>query len=527
MTRSPYTPLEAPNLRVGPHERRVARTIGLVTGIGALLLYVGTCSPGVEWQDSGVHQYRIVTGRLESTYGLALSHPLHYYLGRVALAVPLGDALRKLNLLSCLGGALAVGLLAGVVFRITISRCAALLAAATLAVAHSFWQMAALTETYTLAAGLMTLEWAMLLRYLRRGHPLWLMAVFAVNGLHVADHLLGLLTLATYGVLLLALVLRRRLAPVWLAIAGAAWLVGAAPYVALVVGHFLRTGDLANTLQSALFGLGPDGHTYSGQVLNVSLSLAHLKLVVLTFGYCFPSAAGLIALVGVLARARGWRQTFRRVLLAQTIIIFMFVGRYTVADLYTFFVPVCVLTAWWVGVGTARLLHRWHVPARRVWPLALLGLNALLPLVVYSVFPGVAAQRGWLRADMRDLPHRDEYAAFLKPWRHGDDSAQRFAQDVLSAVDAGDWIVADSTTAPAIALVALRADRTDVRVFSIRWCLVPPGDPPLTDEALLAHVAGGGRVLVVPSSYIQSVIPLPLTVAEDEPFWWVQPPPLE
>ena len=336
----------AHDLRVSAHTRRGSPCrVGLIAGGIALALYALTCARGVEWQDPGIHQYRIVTAQLEHPLGLALSHPLHYWVGRAALLLPGLDPVFKLNLMSALFGAVGVGALAGLVTGLTHNRLAGGLAAATLALAHSYWQMSALTETYSLAAALMTIEWVLLLRYARTHRPLWLVAVFAVNGLHVADHLLGLLTLATYGVLLVERIVRRRVAPRWLPVAIGAWIVTASPYLLLVVGHFARTGDLAKTLHSALFGGGADSAGWAGEVLNASLSLGQLKLAGLTFGYCFPSAAGLVALVGLLRGTRGRRRLFRLVLLAQTVVVFVFVGRYTIRDLYTYFVPVCVLTA--------------------------------------------------------------------------------------------------------------------------------------------------------------------------------------
>jgi hypothetical protein len=220
------------------------------------VLYVFTCAPGVEWQDSGVHQYRIVTGQAENSRGLALSHPLHYWLGRGLLRIPLGEPAYRLNLLSAVCGAVGVGLLAALLTRLVRRQQAVFFAAGALLVAHSYWQMSAVTETYTLAGALMVVEWWLLLAYVARGQPLWLVAVFGVNGLHVADHPLGLLTGVTYVVLLLERVARGKLAVQWLLAAAVAWLIGASPYLALAAGYYQRTGDLAMTIQSALFGGG-------------------------------------------------------------------------------------------------------------------------------------------------------------------------------------------------------------------------------------------------------------------------------
>ena len=85
---------------------------------------------------------------------------------------------------------------------------------------------------------------------------------------------------------------------------------------------------------------------------------------------------------GLLRRVRGRRRVFRWVLLGQTVLIFAFVGRYKIPDVYKYFVPICALTALWFGWGVAGLLHRWRSGAGRRCLVLLLTANALLPLAV-------------------------------------------------------------------------------------------------------------------------------------------------
>jgi hypothetical protein len=494
----------------------------------AFTLYAVTGARGVEWQDSGVHQYRILTGQLEHPLGLALSHPLHYWLGRAALHIPFGGAVHKLNLLSGLCGAVGVGVLAALVLQLTRSRLAGALAAAALAVSNVYWQMSALTETYTLAAALMTIEWVLLLRFVRTRSPLWLTAVFAVNGLHVADHLLGLLTLATYGVLLLERVTRRRMAWHWLLTALAAWMITASPYWTLALSHYHHTGDVTETIRSALFGGGAGEPGYVHQVLNLRLSLDQAKFVALTFGYCFPSLTGLIALGGIFHRVRSRRRLFRRVLLAQTVLVCLFVARYSIRDFYTYLVPVCALTALWFGLGVGCWLHRRRSPANRRWVVGLLAANMLLPPIVYFACPRLARDRGWLRGQMRSIPFRDSYLHFLRPWRFRDDSPQRFAAAALAEARPGDWILADSTTAFPVAVTCLTGGYPpDVRVYwTLGLCLIPPSGPPLTSDAVCSHVLTGHALVAAPSSEVEQFSSAPLEIERGDLFWYfrVRPP---
>lgn len=506
--------------------RRMTRPSALAAGITAgglaLILFAATCARGLEWQDSGFHQYRILTGQLEHPLGLALAHPLHWWLGRGMLALPLGDPAVRINLLSSISGATAVGALAALVVLLTRSRWAAYLAGATLALAHSFWQMSATTETYTLAAAMMTVEWLLLWRFARGGRPAWLVAVFFVNGLHVADHMLGTLTLATYGVLLLERVVRGRVGAKWLPACAVAWLVGATPYLVLVADFYHQTGDLARTLRSALFGGGVGTTGWAAAVLNVEVGARQLLMAALVLGYCFPSLALPTAAAGLLRRTRGRGRLLAWVLTAQTLVVTAFVVRYNIKDVYTYFVPVCVLVALWAGVGVRALR-----PSTRRWisrPALhrVLALGAALPIVVYLAFPPIAQRQGWLASQMRPLPFRNAYTHFLRPWRHLDDSAERMARAALEDAGPGGWIIADSNPAPLIAAAAtLRGAPDGVRVFFTltRACLFPLGGELLSEEMLAAHLGRGGRVIAVASREVESLVPPGVEIIRSEPFW--------
>jgi hypothetical protein len=505
--------------------RRSAVFAGVVAFVATFALYAATCARGVEWQDSGFHQYRVMAGWVESPFGLATSHPLHQYLGRALVAFPVGDPLFKLNLLSAFCGAVGVGVLAGALVSLSGSVLAAGFAAAALALSHSYWQMSALTETYTLAAALMTIEWACLLAYLRTGRPVWLVAVFAVNGLHIADHLLGLLTLPTYVVFALDRLFRRRIRPAWLLLAAAVWVVGTSPYLMLCIGHFQRTGDLALTLHRAFFGGAGPHSGWQSEVLNTRISAAHAKLVVLTYGYCFPSATAVIALLGVFRKMRGRRRPLWWVMIAQTFIIFVFVGRYNIRDLYTFFVPVCVVTAFWFGLGAASLLRRWRSGISRRVLLALLLVNALLPVAVYVVFPQVARERGWLRSQMSDIPFRDEYNTFFRPWRCFDHSAALFARAALERLQPGDWLIAGATDSPAVALThRLEGGPPDTEVFLYARCLTDTTRPLNTIDDVRAHLRSGRRILLRPVVGTTQLVPSEAVLDRSSYLWEIRAP---
>jgi hypothetical protein len=211
------------------------------------------------------------------------------------------------------------------------------------------------------------------------------------------------------------------------------------------------------------------------------------------------------------------------VLLAQTVIIAVFVVRYSIKDLYTFFVPVCALVALWAGLGAARLLRATRALNSRRLLVVALTVNALLPIAVYLVFPAVARERGWLRDRLTDIPYRDEYAAFFQPWRFQDDSPHRLAEAVLAQAAPDGWIITNATTCAPIALTQwLDPAAPDVRVLWYRRDLLDPNQPLLTNAALADHVVQGGRAYVIPEDSIRFMLNPPLILDRTAPFWRVE-----
>ncbi len=521
-----------------------ALRVAVTAFAAALGLYAATCSRGVNWQDSGVHQQRIVSGALENPLGLALSHPLHYWIGRAVLAVPFGEPALRLNALSALFGAAGIGALAWVIAAWTQSGSAALLGAAAAGLAHAYWQMSCLTETYTLAACLMTLEWVCLVRYQAGRGPVWLVALFATNGLHVADHLLGTLTLATYAVWLLVELRRRRATPATAGLAWVAWIAAASPYWALVWAAWARDGGVWATLSSALFG-----REYAGDVLNTRLSWSLLATSAMTLAYNFPSLVTVVAAAGVVAALRGEPQRGRRaatggaarpgaatvasatlgsgggarafatVVAAQTLVVGAFVGRYSIRDQYTFFVPVCVLVGLWFGLGSAVLMR---AAAQRGWAAALLWINVALAPLAYAVFPGVARERGWLASRLRDLPYRDEYSYFFHPWKAQDRSAAEYSDAILARLRPGDVVLADLTTGYTLAYSCTARGRPDgVTVYALTYCASDPRAAALHPREVADRVrsGAGGRVVAVASRTVESLWPDLVFDKSDELLW--------
>jgi hypothetical protein len=77
----------------------------------------------------------------------------------------------------------------------------------------------------------------------------------------------GIIPFACYAVFAVVLLFRKQIG--WKDLAGCfgLWIIGAAPYVYLIIKNIVQTGDFAATMASAFFGRG-----WSSAVLNTHLS---------------------------------------------------------------------------------------------------------------------------------------------------------------------------------------------------------------------------------------------------------------
>ncbi len=424
-----------------------------------LVLYGISSAPGAVWQDSGLYQYRVWHNDLEGLEGLALSHPLYHIVAIGAKHVPLGEFGRRVNLVSAGAAAFAVANLYLLV-RLWLGRdFPALMAALTLAVSHTFWWHASLAETYTLWAALFLGELVVLLQYSRTRNVGYLYGLGLLNGLALAVHMLATIPLACYAVLLLVLWARRRIRARDLALIAALWILGALPYEYLILKNIVQNRDVLGALASAAFG-----NRWQADVLNTTLSWRLIKEDILLVVLNFPTPNALLFFVGLYGLHRmGPTPAFRRVIVALLVLFFVFAARYTITDRYAFFLPFYCVAALVIGLGIHEVTG-----SGSLCRMGLVAAFALLPVAVYAVAPGLA-QRGNLSLGTRqNIPYRNDYEYFLRPWRTGYTGAERFARAALETAEPNAIICADSTTvAPLLYVQEVQGVRPDVKIAGI------------------------------------------------------------
>lgn len=467
-----------------PSNPRTAHSVWrgwLVIFLLALMVYAATANRGAQWQDSGNQILDIINGELLNPQGLVLSHPLHHWLGRLAVSLDMFEPCFAITLISALAAAIAVANVFGCVWTLTRSREAAVLSAVSLALAHTFWQLATRTECYTISAALLAGECWCLAGYATRRKTVYLWGMLLLNGLGVGNHMQASLTTPVLAFIVLHAAWTRQIGIKDTCLAGLAWIVGSLPYTGLVVTEIFHSGDMLGTLHSALFGQSFAGHVLnampSGRLLAVSagfvcLNFPHLLLPLAVYGYTRGAAVGVPTVA-------------RRALLAGLIVHAGFVIRYPVVDHYTFFLPAYVLLSMFGGIGFAAIVQWERERPRRISLRAAAALLALTP-VLYAIAPAVARQLDVLGGVARNKPYRDDYVYIFAPWSVVERSAEMMSRHAVRlAGKHGLIVVEDAMAEYAVRYRAKRDQRSDVGVVR----------DTVTDD--IAAAASAGRTVVL------------------------------
>jgi len=440
------------------------------------LLYVASCAPGALWQDSGMVQYRVWHNDIEGGLGLALSHPLFYILAIGAKFVPVGEFGFRVNVVSGIAAAFAIANLFLFVRLLVGKNFAAVVAAVTFAVSHTFWRHACIAETYTLYTALFTGELVMLAQYVKWGKVKYLYWLGLLNGLAISVHMLGAIPLSCYSVLFIVLLVRKNIRVRDLAVVVLLWIVGALPYEYLIVKNLIVTGDFWGTLSSVAFG-----KSWCGDVLNTSLSGKIIKEDILFCGLNFPTPNFVLFFVGVFGLFRTHvNKALRNMLPAVLIVFFLFAFRYTIQDRYAFFIPFYCVASIFMGLGVSFLREKMHGKLFAY----LVVFFAFVPVGVYAVVPKLA-ERMQVNLDIkRQIPYRNDYTHFLRPWQGHNYGPELFARKALTGVEDDAVIIADGTTVyPLWYYQQVKGKRRNVRVVSRHSSYESPIEYP-TEETI-------------------------------------------
>ncbi len=425
----------------------------------AAILYVLTCAPSALWQDSGMIQYRVWHNDVEGKLGLALSHPLFYMIAIVAKYIPIGNVLHRINITGAIIAALAVANIFLLLKIWTKKTTPAIAAAVTLALSHTFWRHAAICETYNLYIAIMLAELIVLLRYFQTRKISFLYMLGFLNGLSIANHMLGSIGFTCYFAMIIWLIIKKQIQIKPLIIMAVFWIVGALPYEILIIKNFIVTGDIATIIKSALFGQG-----WQKDVLNCTMSLKIIKENLLLICYNFPSPLAIFCLVGLFSvKKPSPSKIYTIIFFALLTGFLLFAFRYTVVDRYAFFIPFYTLASILAGLGCYRLSQSF---SEKKCLYIILG-SAFFTIFIYNIAPSIAKKTGFNIATRSNIAFRDDYKWFLQPWRTGYKGADEFATAVFEQIELNGVIAADNTTVyPLLLNQQINGQRPDIKIIS-------------------------------------------------------------
>jgi hypothetical protein len=400
------------------------------------LLYVLTAAPGPLWQDNGMAQVRVLQHDYTGKLGLALAHPLFYLFAQGFQILPLAESAQKTNLAVAVFAAITVAnfylLLSLLLIEKPYRRSAALAGGLSLALAHTFWQHAALAEVYSVSTAILTLELVLLVKFFQTGRIRWWLLAWLFNGLECSNHMLAVVTLAPVILWSLFLVRDGKIKLRWFLPAVGLWIVGCLPYEILGLRAWQAGMPLIDVIHSMLFG------KYQSEVLNVGLSFSLIvtTLGVIALNFLTPN---LLLIPAGMARAK-------KIIPARLVLLFglltgfhlLFAMRYPVRDQYTFFIISILFLALWLGIGAAWFFER-H--PRKQWLILLL---ACLPPLGYAFLPSFVHWRNPKFA-YPPIPYRQEANYFFWPWKSGYDGPERLVREVFELADPNAVVIADST----------------------------------------------------------------------------------
>lgn len=460
--------------------------IYLLVALAAVALYWTTAQRGVAWQDSGMHQLRVLDSRYTNPLGLALAHPLLIAMGQPLKVFGDANVPTAMNMLSGVGMALAVANVYLLGYRLTGRHAGAVIAAIMLGLGHTAWWLATITETYCWVAAGLTAELLLLHSLIAR--PRWstLALLALINGLGLSLHNFALLPLGVYAVVAGVLVIKRRLGPLALLAATVAWSVGAAGLLGLLIARGVSTGDWGEAIHSALFGA-----SWSTDVVATSTSAPVKAAMYILLNWPFvslaPVAVGWWLMVRRVGRPVGWA------LAAVAAIHVVFAVRYPVPDQFMFLLPTYTLFALGAAVGLDRIFRM-----RRRWRGICLGavlVSIALTPVLYGITPPILKRTGRSIRAGRSWPFRDENRYWITPWKFSEGSAQRFAQAALdvAALDA-EILPAGMATPPLQVFQRACGYREDIRILALD---ATPATPNANDPAILRNYLTSTTVYAV------------------------------
>lgn len=342
--------------------------VGLGLSVAALGLYIFTLAPGVLEADGGEFQF--------VPWLPGIAHPTGYPLYVLAgwlwtHLLPLGSVAWRMNLLSAVFGALAVGVTYLVACRVVslalpdtplaAQRAAAAVTATTLSVTHTYWSQALIAEVYTLhALFVVSMLW---LALHAANRPKLLAFTFGLGLTHHLTTILLAPALAVYLWQTCRQLHARQLAACVALFCAPLLLYLYLPIVAPTVPYASLQLSDAQTLtlyDNSLRGFWQHvtATVFTGELQPAAVGVERLRLVWQLLRAQMGWVGAGLGLIGLITL---WRQKKFNLLALTAIAFVTFVGFnlvYFIGDVFVLFIPAWLIVCLWLGVGSLALARR-------------------------------------------------------------------------------------------------------------------------------------------------------------------------
>ena len=122
---------------------------------------------------------------------------------------------------------------------------------------------------------------------------------------------------------------------------------------------------------------------------------------------------------------------------------------------------------------------------------------ALLPIPIYIAVPLIAEKIEFNLSTRADVPYRNDYTWFLRPWKIGYHGAERFAEEVFGKLEPNTVVYADNTMVyPLLYMQEVNGKRADIRIIS--EYAGSEGVPLLSEKSITQWLSEGDVYAVSP-----------------------------
>lgn len=398
----------------------------LFLGLFSFGLYFITLAPTVVWGDPAK-----LTNFAHLNYLNihSASHPLHCLLGYWWGKLPFPDYAYGQNLLSAIFSSMTVILLFFAIYRLTKSVFASIIAALSLSVAHTFWWLAVVNESYSLAFFCLALALLAAIAWFQTKKQGWLCLLTFALGMGISDH---------YAILIFA----------------PAFILAVLIDDPSIIFDFKKIGG---TILSFILGAGVLwyiyftqfpllGYKYLVEAGVTSTSAKFIREIIrfpLYYFYQFPLIGFVLGMIGFWASRRNKAGLFF-LFLSIFLLDYFFSAIYMWQRQPEMMVFGYIIFAVWIGLGINYLKERISSFVPKYGLLLFLGI-IIIPILLYSSAPYFARKIGGNVLHIRTIPYRDNDEYFLNPNKRGYYGARQFGEEVFKIAAPNSIIVADFT----------------------------------------------------------------------------------